>query len=69
MPVLVGSVVKAVNGQSDGVTCDCDIEIDTELYEIAAGIDVEGGVAVMVSGASAQTWKWSVAIRAVEQAG
>lgn len=69
VPVLVGSVVKAVNGQSAGVTCDCDIEIDTEPYEIAAGIEVEGGVAVMVSGASAQTWEWSVAIRAVEQAG
>lgn len=69
VPVLVGSVVKAVNGQSAGVTCDCDIEIDTELYEIAAGIEVEGGVAVMVSGASAETWQWSVAIRAVEQAG
>lgn len=68
-PILVGTPVKTVIAQSAGVTCDCDIVIDEEPYEIADGVEVEGAVGIEVTGAASQTWNWTVVIRAAEQAG
>lgn len=68
LPVLVGTSGKAVIAQSAGVTCDIDVGIDSNPVYVTGDVEVNGAVAVLVTGAASETWKWSVVIRAAEQA-
>ncbi|WP_430434251.1 hypothetical protein [Methyloversatilis sp.] len=68
LPILVGTSGKTVIAQSAGVTCDFDLGIDSDLVQVDGSLEVNGSVAVLVTGAASETWKWAVSIRAAEQA-